>query len=139
MAEQIEKEKPYWQRYYEKNRAKILPKRRKSWKAYYLNHKQELLIKTRRKKWALKQEVLTHYGNGKCACVNCSFDDIRALSIDHIEGGGHKERLKLGKGLDRGGVSFYRFLRQRGYPEGYQTLCMNCQVIKQVKTPIELL
>jgi len=84
-----------------------------------------------------RQEVFTHYGNGKCACVRCGFDDIRALSIDHINGGGneHRRELQAARPSHRGmgGTDFYRWLKQHDYPEGYQTLCMNCQFIKQLE------
>ncbi len=70
-----------------------------------------------------KVEVLTHYGKGKLACVKCGFDDIRALSIDHI----NKDE---GKRI-RTSCGFYRWLEKNNYPEGYQTLCMNCQFIKR--------
>lgn len=86
----------------------------------------------RKNKWErdcrqkLKREVLTHYGNGKLACVHCGFDDIRALTVDHIDGGGSKHKCTLG----RWGTSFLRWLRMEGFPLGYQTLCMNCQFIK---------
>ena len=74
----------------------------------------------------LKREVLTHYGNGYLACVKCQFFDIRALSIDHISGGGTRRR-----GGRRSSGVFYRWLKNNGYPLGYQTLCMNCQFIKR--------
>jgi len=133
------KEKLYQQRYYNKNKEKIHAKHRQWWKEWYAINKQEVVAKIRNKRWALKQEVLTHYGNGKCICIKCGFNDIRALTIDHINGEGHIERKQLGKGLDRGGVPFYRWLKRNGYPQGYQTLCMNCQVIKEIKKPVDLL
>ena len=77
----------------------------------------------------LKIEVLTHYGNGKLSCVRCGFEDIRALTIDHIKGGGWKHRRSLGLS----GNMFYRWLQRNSYPKGYQTLCMNCQLIKLLK------
>jgi hypothetical protein len=74
-----------------------------------------------------KTIVLTHYGNGKLACSMCGFDDIRALSLDHINGGGNKHCKSLGiKG------TLYNWLIKHNFPEGYQTLCMNCQFIKSV-------
>ena len=75
----------------------------------------------------LKQEVLTHYSNGRLICVKCGFNDIRALSIDHIDGGGNQFRQ-----ITRmtSSYTFYGWLKRNGYPIGYQTLCMNCQVIK---------
>ena len=109
---------------------------------YYQTHKEELKRKVKayqqlnkerislyRAKWGqeVKIRVLTHYGNGKLACVKCGLDDIRALSIDHINGGGtrHREEIK------KSGFGLYRWLEQDGHPNGYQTLCMNCQSIKR--------
>lgn len=85
------------------------------------------------KKFELKIKVLTHYGNGKCTCVICGFDDLRALSIDHIDGGGGEHRRKMGYS------TIYRWLVVNDYPEGYQTLCMNCQFIKRYKKEIPFL
>lgn len=87
------------------------------------------LLMTRKKNYnaRIRVEVLTHYGNGKCACVKCGFDDIRALSLDHINGNGGEHRKKTGK---IGGIDFYNWLRHNNLPVGYQTLCMNCQFIK---------
>lgn len=75
-----------------------------------------------------KLKVLTHYGNGKCACVRCGFDDVRALSIDHINGYGKK---KTKTESIRSGTGLYYFLIRNCYPPGFQTLCMNCQFIKR--------
>ena len=67
--------------------------------------------------------VFNHYGN---VCARCGFSDYRALSIDHINGGGTKHRKETGDGS-----SFYEWLVARNYPDGFQTLCMNCQFIKR--------
>jgi hypothetical protein len=60
---------------------------------------------------------------GKCA--KCGYtEDWRALHIDHIYGGGNKERKANGRGL-----SFYR--RVISDKKGlYQALCANCHYIK---------
>lgn len=73
-----------------------------------------------------KSEVLAHYGNGHIACVRCGFDNIRALSIDHIGGGGNTHRKITGEGCQ-----FYYWLKRNNFPTGYQTLCMNCQALKK--------
>ena len=77
----------------------------------------------------IKQLVLTHYGNGKLICVRCGFDNIKALSIDHINGGGNKHRKQINRTSSH---KFYCWLKKQNFPEGYQTLCMNCQLIKKV-------
>jgi hypothetical protein len=74
-----------------------------------------------------KDQVLTHYGNGKLACVKCGFGDVKALSIDHIHGKNNME----GRPRHYSSASFCRWLISEGYPAGYQTLCMNCQWIKR--------
>lgn len=77
----------------------------------------------------IKTEVLRHYGNEQLACVICKETRLACLSIDHINGGGISHRQGLDK-HGRYGYRFYIWLKRQGYPESYQTLCMNCQFIK---------
>ncbi len=72
----------------------------------------------------LKVRVLTYYGNGKMACVKCDFEDIRALSLDHID-------RDVGVRFKGRTTQLYKYLEVNNYPKGYQTLCMNCQFIKR--------
>ena len=81
-----------------------------------------------RSKHKLKRKVLAHYGKGMCACVICGESRLACLSIDHIDGKGAEHRRRMGYHL---GCHFYRWLRRQDYPEGYQTLCMNCQWVKR--------
>jgi hypothetical protein len=123
--------------YYHANKDKLIAIN----KEYRRTHKKEVaaIVKlydaTHRKEISanllkLKTEVLIHYGNGKCACVKCGYSDIRALSIDHINGYGNHHRRTDGLG---GGTDTYRWLKKNNYPNGYQTLCMNCQFLKKVE------
>ena len=73
-----------------------------------------------------KQSALGRYG--KC-CARCGFSDGRALAIDHIANNGAQERHLLG-GRNFSGYPFYRWLKKSGWPDGYQTLCSNCNLIK---------
>lgn len=98
-------------------------------KEHYRKHRERIIEGVHRWNRNLRIEVLTHYGNGKMACIKCGFDDMRALSIDHIEGEGNKQRKELGKQY----LNFYYWLKQQGFPKGYQTLCLNCQRIKQLE------
>lgn len=99
--------------------------RRKS--STYKNNRKSVL--SRRKK--VKFEVLLHYtkildSNATKPHCKCGFSDIRALSLDKIDGGHRKS--KLPRGLD-----LYYKLRSEGYPKGWQTFCMNCQFIKRIE------
>jgi hypothetical protein len=67
---------------------------------------------------SVRQRTFNHYG-WTCAC--CGEANSGFLTIDHIHGGGNKHRKEIG-----GGNVFYAWLIRQGYPEGYQTLCYNC-------------
>jgi hypothetical protein len=129
-----EKERAYSKAYYQANAERIKAymkahyqanaERRKAYnKAYYQANAEKLKADERTRSQKLKETILSHYSGGvpKCAC--CGEQNMAFLSIDHIEGGGNKQRHELKRG---GGRSFYRWLRDNGYPSGYRVLCMNC-------------
>ena len=66
----------------------------------------------------LKDEVFSAYGGYKCNC--CGETIVEFLVIDHIDGGGTEHRKNVV------GTGIYRWLRQNGFPEGFQVLCCNC-------------
>ena len=96
---------------------------------YHMANKSNVKIYKKRYESKVKREVLTHYGNGKLACLHCGFSDIRALSIDHIINGGKAHRKEIKR---PGGIHFYSWLKVNDYPLGFQTLCLNCQWIKRI-------
>lgn len=60
-------------------------------------------------------------------CYRCGFSDVRALQIDHVNGGGAKELKTLG------GVGYWNnVIKSVINEEGrYQLLCANCNWIKR--------
>ncbi len=118
---QKEKQRIYYKTYKEKHPDKI--------KAKYIEHREENTSRTLRNSNIEKVGIIAHYSNNTRKCARCGFDDLRALTIDHINGGGTEHR----KILHRTGASFYRWLRMNGYPGGYQVLCHNCQWIKRAE------
>ncbi len=102
------------QRYYQNNKGKVL-ERSAEWAK---NNRQAKNISGRRWHQKVKMEVLCHYGGSlpKCAC--CGETLIEFLSIDHINGGGNKERKEMGNTYDH--------IRRNNFPPGYRVLCMNC-------------
>ena len=76
---------------------------------------------------ALRLEVLTYYsprGVLGCSWAACMISDIDMLVLDHIDDNGATERRDLG-GHNARGWNFYQYLKQLGFPDGYQTLCCN--------------
>jgi len=117
--------KEWARQYYQKNKENIKLKCHN----YYLAHKPQAFARIKKERRAIKREVLTHYGNGKLACVQCGFDNIAALTIDHINNDGASDRNHTTH--QKVGHLIYRWLKNHNYPEGYQTLCMNCQWVKR--------
>ncbi len=81
-----------------------------------------------------KMKVLTHYAYGgeiKCANPDCEVPGgakhLLSLCIDHINGGGHQQYLKIQKQ----GLHFYNWLVKNNYPDGYQILCASCNQRKK--------
>lgn len=61
-------------------------------------------------------------------CIKCGFTDSRALQIDHIFGGGSKERKTVK-------ITYYKYIMNEILRESgkYQLLCANCNWIKRVE------
>ena len=84
-----------------------------------------------------KIEALTHYGKDgklKCCWEGCTINDIDMLSLDHIKDDGAEHRREIAENRDSysgRGNDMYQWIRQQGFPEGFQTLCMNHQFKKQ--------
>lgn len=92
---------------------------------YALKNKDK--IKSQRKEYMRRERnaVIEALG-GKC--VRCGFIDIRALQIDHINGGGSRERKEIKfKGAFNKHV-LRSFLKGENK---YQLLCANCNWIKR--------
>lgn len=72
---------------------------------------------------SIRHEIIHRLGN---KCVNCGFNDIRALQIDHKNGGG-KKHIASFSGNSR---NYYKSVRSSDLSE-YQILCANCNWIKR--------
>jgi hypothetical protein len=106
--------------YYEKNRDKILAKKREWMREYRKRCPERSREVSRTAKQKLRDTIHMMYGD---KCVICGFTDKRALTLDHINGDGNIERRKLS---ERG---VYRDATMNYQPGKYRILCMNCQFI----------
>lgn len=71
-------------------------------------------------------EALQAYGDAAPRCACCDEGTLLFLSLDHIDGGGRQQRQETGGG------GFYTWLRRHGYPAGFQVLCHNCNLGRQL-------
>jgi hypothetical protein len=90
-------------------------------KEYPVDRKKAALA-DRRYRLSIKTECLKHYGGEHPQCECCKNDDFDSLAIDHIYGGGRKQR----KELELVGRDFYVWLVDNDFPDGFRILCHNC-------------
>jgi len=120
-----------WMRqYYRKNREvlrakeKIRTKKRRQDIKYVESER----VRGRQYLADLRHNTIMAYGGYKCNC--CGETEPLFLTIDHInnDGANHRRAVKKSSpGNGKGGsTAVYKWLRDNGYPKGFQILCMNC-------------
>ena len=95
---------------------------------YYRKRRKDpnyLLTKNRRMRDAyrtLREIIFKHYGK-ECNC--CGEKEIKFLTIDHVHGGGAKDRRTMAL------PTFMRKIISENFPKDkYQILCYNCNISK---------
>lgn len=98
-------------------------KNKEACERYREDNKDELKRRWK-KRWSEKRRKLIEFYGGQCEC--CEESHIEFLCIDHIAGGGARERKRLGT------TAYYRKLFQsmaKGVKlDGYRVLCHNCNM-----------
>ncbi len=75
--------------------------------------------------WAkLKDDAIMAYGGYQCRC--CGETEPKFLNLDHVFNDGSAHRKKIGNR----GSGIFKWLRDHGYPAGFQILCFNCNMGK---------
>ncbi len=96
-------------------------------KEYHQKHKDTLkkrnIVDAKAARQRNKKKVFDHYG-WKCKC--CGETASVFLTIDHINNDGADHRRKIGRG-----DALYYWLIKNNFPEGFQTLCRNCNWAKR--------
>lgn len=72
----------------------------------------------------IRKEVMEAYGGPVCAC--CGETIERFLTIDHINNDGAEHRRAIRRN------SINKWLVENNFPAGYQVLCFNCNMGKQL-------
>lgn len=81
-----------------------------------------------RENWKkLRAEIFNHYG-WECKCCKETMREF--LSLDHIHNDGYKD--KNPNGDKKSGKELYLLVKRNGFPDTFQTLCMNCNWGKKV-------
>lgn len=129
------------QRYYKKNRDKLVAKslvrrhadpaahnarclasKHKDWDAYLAKSNK----RQKQRYLAMRMKAITALGG---VCARCNYNaDVRALQIDHIASDGKEDRLTL-----KSQWSLYKSVATLGGQGKYQCLCANCNQIKRME------
>jgi hypothetical protein len=118
--ENPERCREYSRRYFQRHKddPNWRQRQRASGRRWYHLHKEERHANAREWHQRLRGAAIEHYGKA-CAC--CGESTYEFLCIDHINGGGNRQREQLGCSRN-----FFSWLRKNAYPEGFRTLCHNC-------------
>lgn len=112
-----------YRRWYEKNKDAARERKRINMRAARARDPERYRAHGVAYRERLKRRFFEMYGD---TCAGCGFDNPKALTLDHVNHNGNKERREMG---ERGP---YRRATEKHRPEEYQVLCMNCQFIKRV-------
>ncbi len=77
-----------------------------------------------------KLAAFNAYGGPVCKC--CGESELSFLSLDHINNDGAEHRREISKDGDGLSVRLALWCKKKGYPPGFQVLCMNCQFGKKI-------
>lgn len=109
------------------------PKRRKeikkkAAKKYYLKNRDR--IRDRQKVLARENRVkcLEYYGGKPPRCNCCGENEIKFLTIDHVDNNGAEHRKEIFSNGRSGNI--IQWLIRNDYPAGFQVLCYNCNCAK---------
>ena len=74
----------------------------------------------------IRERVIKKYG-GRCQCPGCGVTQYEFLVIDHVNGGGSKERREKWSSSSQ---TFFTYLDRHPRSAKYQVLCQNCNSAK---------
>jgi len=145
MSQERKSRKEYQRKWRKKNKDKVLK--------YYRDYRKKNREKRRRwnREWIdnnrdrynaskyiyrdkCKRDVLRHYSGGEIRCAKCGIKDIDVLCLDHINNNGAEHRRVAGI-ASRGsaGINTYEAIKRDGFPQGFQVLCANCNLKKEIE------
>jgi hypothetical protein len=116
----LEADRLYSEKYRSLHKEEILAKIH----ANYKNNRDKILSDSKAYRKSLREKIFDHYGR-KCVC--CGETIFEFLNIDHINNDGAKQRKE---NKIRGSLAMSLWLIKNNYPDGFQTLCCNCNTGK---------
>ena len=66
------------------------------------------------------------YSNGTMKCEHCGYDNVEALTFDHINNDGNTHRKEINNSR------IEDWMKENNYPEGFRVLCRNCNWLDRI-------
>lgn len=82
----------------------------------------------------IKDATFSAYGGYVCAC--CGETERKFLTLDHVNNDGAAFRRSMYGNRQAAGYVTYAWLARKGFPPGYQVLCMNCNHGKRMNNGV---
>lgn len=108
-----------------KDRLKLKPRNKDLAREYNLKYRhknrEKFNLRMKESRWKRKLMLISKYSNNTNRCACCNEDNIEFLNIDHVFGGGNKQRKELG-----GTYGVIKYIINNNFPDGFRVLCYNC-------------
>jgi hypothetical protein len=117
--------KKYHAQWYAKNKEKV----KENVRRYVERNKDKVRGNRQAYVYMVKMEVLSHYSGGSMSCKHCGINDVEVLCLDHINDDGKIHR----KHGSQRGKNMYIYARHKGFIDGLQVLCYNCNMKKEIE------
>lgn len=118
----------YHRAYYLKHTAQFKASSKRSRERNIERYRRDSRERTRRHVKAITQRVLDYYSNGTFRCACCGEAQRDFLTLDHVAG--FRNYTLREPRVPRAGTQLYTWLARHNFPEGFQILCMNCNLSK---------
>lgn len=114
--------------YYREHKAQIRA-RKKITEAKRIDHYREMKrLNMNKRRIRARYLIIGYYSHHTFRCACCGERQYDFLELDHIQGGGRREMIKMFGST--ASSAFYFWLVRNGFPPGLQVLCSNCNKSK---------
>ena len=97
---------------------------------YRKKHGEKIRAKQRGYYDDARREALEHYGGKPPKCKECGESYLECLQLDHTDN--NRRQIEKDYGYKLGGNQILMWLRKNNYPSGFQVLCANCNIKKEM-------
>jgi hypothetical protein len=97
--------------------------------AYQKANAEERVLAGRKHGIRKKMSCIGYYSKGSCCCARCGISDMDLLCLDHVSNNGKAHRVVVGRAS---GTSTTGWIITNGFPPGFQVLCFNCNMKKEL-------